>query len=120
MNQEIKAKWVAALRSGEYGQCTSVLNDGTGGFCCLGVLCDIKNSDGWVYQDEDDEVSVKFDGEMELPPHEVLDWAEFAQSELECNRIPVVSINGRAQQLHEHNDEGATFAQLADAIESQL
>jgi len=38
MNPDEKAKWVAALRSGQYKQCrTSQLYDGKGGYCCLGV-----------------------------------------------------------------------------------
>lgn len=40
MNKELKAKWAAALRSGEYTQTQRVLrNPDTGGMCCLGVLC---------------------------------------------------------------------------------
>lgn len=41
-NPEIKAKWVAALRSGEYPQCTGALTNGIGGYCCLGVLREIE------------------------------------------------------------------------------
>lgn len=40
MNQEIKAKWVEALRSGRYKQGRGVLRQGNE-FCCLGVLADI-------------------------------------------------------------------------------
>lgn len=40
MNPEIKAKWVAALRSGEYKQGRGQLRIGDR-FCCLGVLCDL-------------------------------------------------------------------------------
>jgi hypothetical protein len=40
MNPEIKARWVAALRSGEYQQTTGNLRT-ENGFCCLGVLCDL-------------------------------------------------------------------------------
>ena len=40
--------WIAALRSGDYTQTGSHLRDETG-FCCLGVLCDIINPDGWTY-----------------------------------------------------------------------
>lgn len=38
MNKRIKAKWLKALRSGEFKQCTGDLTDGSGGYCCLGVL----------------------------------------------------------------------------------
>lgn len=39
MDQELKAKWVAALRSGEYKQADCQLyNDRADAYCCLGVL----------------------------------------------------------------------------------
>ncbi len=38
MDQELKAKWVAALRGGEYKQGKFNLYT-EGHFCCLGVLC---------------------------------------------------------------------------------
>lgn len=47
MNAELKSKWTAALRSGEFEQTTGILqgfseNDLTKkAFCCLGVLCKI-------------------------------------------------------------------------------
>jgi hypothetical protein len=40
MKAALKSKWVAALRSGKYKQVTGSLQN-NGGFCCLGVLCDI-------------------------------------------------------------------------------
>lgn len=36
----LRTRWTAALRSGHYQQTTHVLHN-RGGFCCLGVLCDI-------------------------------------------------------------------------------
>src|SRR5262245_35264596 len=39
MDQELKAKWVAALRAGEYQQGVGRLHDETcNTYCCLGVL----------------------------------------------------------------------------------
>lgn len=38
--------WIAALRSGKYKQGLGLLNDEQGGFCCLGVLCDLAGRDG--------------------------------------------------------------------------
>jgi hypothetical protein len=40
MNEEIKQKWVAALRSGKYPQTQETLQ-AEDGFCCLGVLCEV-------------------------------------------------------------------------------
>ena len=34
----LREKWIAALRSGEYRQCTGMLGDGKGAYCALGVL----------------------------------------------------------------------------------
>lgn len=47
MNAERKAEWVAALKSGEYGQANGVLRAGDG-YCCLGVLCDLAEKAGVI------------------------------------------------------------------------
>lgn len=39
-DQELKARWIAALRSGEFKQATQYLKV-DGRYCCLGVLCHI-------------------------------------------------------------------------------
>lgn len=50
MNPEIKEKWIAALRSGDYKQGKSYLAkkgvDGVIRYCCLGVLCEIAVEEG--------------------------------------------------------------------------
>jgi hypothetical protein len=44
MDTDLKAKWVSALRSGKYKQGTQYLyNDNENSFCCLGVLCVVKD-----------------------------------------------------------------------------
>ncbi len=58
MDAELKAKWIAALESGEYAKTTGALNTTEPwtsrgeihpvGFCCLGVLADISGEGGWV------------------------------------------------------------------------
>lgn len=40
MNAELKAKWVKALRGGEYRQSKFALKDSQG-YCCLGVLAEV-------------------------------------------------------------------------------
>ena len=48
MDQELKAKWVAALRSGEYKQGYGRLfSPREKSYCCLGVLCDVIDPKGW-------------------------------------------------------------------------
>ena len=46
MDAELKAKWVAALRSGKYEQGPLFLRNGES-YCCLGVLCDVLDPNGW-------------------------------------------------------------------------
>ena len=53
MNPEVKKKWVAALRSGDYKQGQGRLKSSENEYCCLGVLCDIyKNEVGGKWQEE--------------------------------------------------------------------
>ena len=40
MTPELKSRWLAALRSGEYEQGRNTMNR-QGRMCCLGVLCDV-------------------------------------------------------------------------------
>lgn len=47
MPKELLAKWLAALRSGEYKQSRESLYDGNG-YCCLGVLQKIHVGRTWV------------------------------------------------------------------------
>lgn len=60
MDAELKAKWVAALRSGEYRQGAGQLYSETrGAYCCLGVLCKVADlpindeGDGVLYSGKD-------------------------------------------------------------------
>lgn len=48
-DKELKRKWIEALRSGKYQQGRgSLRNPETNCFCCLGVLCDIVDPEGWM------------------------------------------------------------------------
>jgi hypothetical protein len=53
MDQELKTRWMEALRSGDYKQGRQKLRIGKGKntrMCCLGVLADVINPDGWTPQ----------------------------------------------------------------------
>lgn len=67
MNEEIKAKWVAALRSGKYQQTSGQLrrNEGeSSSFCCLGVLCDVVNPDAWKHESHEDGTFLSVSGRI--------------------------------------------------------
>lgn len=52
MKRELRDRWIAALTDGSYQQGQGHLRyvrqlDGTPLYCCLGVLCDIIDPNGW-------------------------------------------------------------------------
>jgi hypothetical protein len=100
MNPEIKAKWVAALRSGRYEQGQHRLKSETGEYCCLGVLCSVIKAKKWT------------DNEL-LPAH--------VQVQVGAIRGDFrVSVNGKDTFLSNLNDKGIPFNEIANIIEEQL
>lgn len=112
MNQQIKQKWIAALRSGEYEQDTSYLRTNHG-FCCLGVLTDLylkEINKEWI-QDKMFPV-YHYDEEAKILPLKVMAWAGL----IECN--PFLDTG---HSLSHYNDNlGYNFEQIADLIEENL
>jgi hypothetical protein len=100
MNQEIKQKWVEALRSGKYKQGHGTLKR-YGKYCCLGVLCSVVKTKNWV-------------GGKFLPDH-VQEKAGLTVA------YPTVRTrDGINQSLANLNDIGMPFSEIADLIEAQL
>lgn len=92
MNQELKTKWVEALRSGRYLQGTSNLCR-HGKYCCLGVLCEVAGRD-----DDWRDWNIKpFLGDGSYGIHEK-----------------------QAEELADMNDSGKTFPEIADWIEKEI
>ena len=117
MNQEIKKRWVDALRSGKYKQCTGALHKTDGGFCVLGVLCDLYDSNLWT-QAPCNDIYYDFSkwGHSYLPK-KVIQWADIG-SIVYCG--PQVDFNDSKQYLSDLNDRGLSFVELADIIDQQL
>lgn len=103
MNANVKKKWVAALRSGQYRLTRKQLRKV--GFCCLGVLCDIHDPKKWELED----VSLwSYDGQTESLPQSVREWAGLPE-------------DGKWDGLYSMNDSGhANFYKIADWIEENL
>lgn len=114
MNQDIKRRWVAALRSGEYEQGKRWLND-NGKLCCLGVLCELAVQDGVITKHTmRDGIGVYGIGATAVPPVAVEDWAGFGRSSTSVWKV-------KGDYLVAMNDEyGYSFAQIADAIEQHM
>jgi hypothetical protein len=126
MNSQVKEKWIAALRSGEYSQGDGKLRSDKG-FCCLGVLCDLYAQEpftqGWKFNGEYEESPLPmdywyFDGESEFLPESVMKWAGL---EANCPEVAVDTDEDVVYDLIANlNDTGYSFSTLADIIEKQL
>jgi hypothetical protein len=130
MDKKIKARWVKALRSGEYKQGTGYLAKKRGSearrYCCLGVLCELAVKSGVAERVEDhtgfDERGYRGKGnqdefrETSLPPRSVVEWAGLERSN------PLLG----GQNTSDHNDGTGTitrpksFDEIADLIEEYL
>lgn len=134
MNQEIKKRWVEALRSGDYEQgefrlCYLDKNQEKK-YCCLGVLCDLatKELKNLSVTEEDDIASYNTrvyqyggkQGEVSLLPFEVMEWAGLDTSDPQV-KIKTEKGEEYFEDLTRINDDyGYNFNQLADLIEAQL
>lgn len=128
MNREVLREWVSALRSGEYAQGQSHLHNETdNAYCCLGVLSELAVKAGVIPPPvscpigDDVVLSSFYGGYTEMPPPEVYEWVGVATGELHLKQP--LTLNGRHvsdltyTKLANMNDDGESFADIADAIE---
>jgi hypothetical protein len=115
MKDDVKKKWVAALRSGKYKQGCGALrrNDE---YCCLGVLCDVYRKETgkrWVRQKGHEEFAIhQSTGGL---PTRVREWAGLDQARIDLD------WDGKNESVVLLNDVyRVPFEKLADAIEEQL
>lgn len=116
MNADVKEKWLAALRSGEFKQGKERLKNGDT-YCCLGVLTELyRREHGGVWTDEDDfATSTSGRGQSKaLPPLSVQWWAELDDTN------PIVLTPTGPEPVASLNDQGSTFSEIADLIEESL
>ena len=119
MNPEIKAKWVEALRSGEYEQGENSLLHG-GRYCCLGVLASLATAAG-VCSVRGYGYSVLFDGYSAFLPESVASWAGLPSTDPEVSvACDDTDPEDWPLTLTGANDLGMTFAEIADIIEEEL
>lgn len=120
MNPEVKGKWVAALRSGEYEQGQDELRgerlEGGYEFCCLGVLTDIYAKQRRIgFSRAGSARTIVEDDAGLLPSQKVCKWAGIPYIE-ELDDKPTESTG----KLANMNDEGKTFKQIAAYIQRYL
>lgn len=111
MDKKIKQKWLKALRSGKYKQGKYQLRR-EDSFCCLGVLCDIHSKEQGISWEEStsgtNEISENSGNfEILLPPKVEL-WSGLANNDV------------LRQLVSKNDDEGASFKEIADIIDTNL
>lgn len=107
MDPELKAKWVAALRSGEYKQGTGVLHNGEG-YCCIGVFCEVSADPSWdgeyITGETEEGTITRMDNFL---PYDVTQKYKLDKE--------ILGVLWRMNDCR-----GASFAEIADYIESNL
>lgn len=129
MNPEAKAKWVAALRSGEYRQGCAYLQQttesGSSRYCCLGVLCRVAMASGVAVEAVQVQDHFRFDRNAAFLPDAVAIWAglddDSGTGGLYVGPLIPEDDFEHYQSFVELNDDlKLTFNQIADFIEVQL
>jgi hypothetical protein len=131
MNQDVKQKWITALRSGEYKQTGGRLRKGDS-YCCLGVLTDLYDKDikCHAWYEEDGQYGYASDGVtvQATLPESVMKWADLDEPNPVVREDRKRYFDKKLEELGEqltslaylNDDEGLDFNQLADIIEAQL
>lgn len=118
--QEARAKWIEALRSGEYQQstrdlCTLDVAGEPIGHCCLGVACEVyqQHEEGLVTEDHPSGRQRLYSEYGHVTPGVVRDWLglrnSFGGPDDVISTASLVTLNDRDQK---------TFAEIADILES--
>lgn len=139
MNEEIKKRWIADLRSGKYEQGQGSLEK-DGKYCCLGVLClqavEAGIAERWVisqldydyhpsYYHEDGTIrfGIDYDASDSVAPACVYDWAglEDGNPSIFYDDDGKLPNSLASNSLAEMNDSGLyDFNQIADVIEREF
>jgi hypothetical protein len=140
VNAEIKARWLKALRSGEYKQAKNALRavDGSG-YCCLGVLCELHRLDhNGVWDQPNSKSSPSYLGQEGILPEVVAEWAglpKYPSSSVVCTNPEVQVPRNEDDYVHPDREPSALvgvtlgscndnrdmdFNAIADTIEAQL
>jgi hypothetical protein len=132
MDPNVKQRWLAALRGGEFAQAKEVLRKGDA-YCCLGVLCELYR------QDHEGDAYWRPDGDgyefvIDTVEDETGDWAELPCTVAEWAGLDwsvaggscyVPALGEREPSMKRSslvglNDTGEPFAVIADVIEEHL
>ena len=126
MNPKVKESWVSALRSGQYKQTRFKLKS-QGGFCCLGVLCDLYSKEtGEEWVEDENKNCYQFLGQSQTLPDKVSEWAELPPFPTLISYRALPFTDGRAPSPYPirlealNDDHKKTFKEISDLIEEQF
>ena len=111
-DNELRRRWVAALRGGKYDQTRRELRhnrtSANDSFCCLGVLCDVFDPEGWDTINGESYGALLGEGigSSSHPPPEVMAEAGLSQTEVST----LIFMN---------DDEEMAFDEIADAVDKE-
>lgn len=115
MDRDLRDRWVANLRSGNYKQGDTYLKRANGTFCCLGVLCDTMHVE-WRLAEHNEAYLPSAYGEQGngnvLTPE---GWHDLGLTEEQHDDLYNMNDGTCAW-----NGEPKTFAEIADWIEEHL
>lgn len=115
MKPEFKKVWVEALRSGEFEQGRGRLRNSEGGYCCLGVACV-----AWsrallptiILEDRPDlesQMKVTFEGS-----------SNFITTPSSIDKAVGLEATATNELILMNDEQGKSFAEIADYIEANL
>lgn len=110
MNKTIKAKWLAALKSGKYPKTDGDLRDGQG-YCCLGVLCDIYRKETGDGKWKENRFITSTSDTTGYLPNKVMKWAGLSKK--------YGIMDGKGSDLTDINDQSHTFNEVIEVIEKR-
>ena len=109
LTAEQKAKWVAALRSGDYNQGKHMLhNQRDNTFCCLGVLCEVMGYENGSADINGQYVRYKIDDQ----------WHATSLPETVLGEDQDMKHRNHVMRMNDTN--GRSFVEIADYIEEHL
>jgi hypothetical protein len=121
LHRHVAKLFIEALRSDEFPQSKGALQD-EDGYCCLCVLAELARRNGVniEYHPPTEDTHAMYDGETEFPPDSVQDWAG---DNIPDNTFSIMWTDDDGERLavpltELNDDEGLTFAQIADAVEA--
>lgn len=114
--KEVRQKWTAALRSGDYVQGKRFLHK-KDEFCCLGVLCELAVKEGVIPPPVQEEDYYLYDGRTGRLPWPVRDWAGLSSDAGGYHKEG--ELQNSTYLTRDNDSYNLNFNQIADIIDSE-